>query len=67
MFKWLPPNGFTPKIDKMDAKVDGTYEMSFTNLTTGKSPRFGIKRAWLHHSITVLAQVRPPPNTTIRT
>jgi hypothetical protein len=43
MFKWLPPNGFTAKIGKMDAKVDGTYEMSFTNLTTGKSRRFQIK------------------------
>jgi uncharacterized protein YndB with AHSA1/START domain len=146
MPKWLPPNGFTAKVHKMDAKVSGTYKMPFTNSTTRKSHSFGwtyieltpherirytdkfddsnlpgemqttmtltkvscgsdlniaqeggpqrdrcwgmlsrltgiassagetsrardsrLKRACLHHSITVLAQVRPPPNTTIRT
>jgi hypothetical protein len=36
MAKWLPPNGFTAKVHKMDAKVGGTYKMSFTNFTTGK-------------------------------
>jgi uncharacterized protein YndB with AHSA1/START domain len=39
--KWLPPNGFTAKVHKMDAKVGGTYKMSFTNFTTGKSHSFG--------------------------
>jgi len=39
--KWLPPNGFTCKVHHLDAKVDGTYKMSFTNLTTGKSHSFG--------------------------
>jgi uncharacterized protein YndB with AHSA1/START domain len=39
--KWLPPNGFTAKIQHMDAKVGGTYKMSFTNFTTGKSDSFG--------------------------
>src|SRR6185503_12576975 len=33
--KWLPPNGFTDKVHNMDAKVGGTYKMSFTNFTTG--------------------------------
>jgi uncharacterized protein YndB with AHSA1/START domain len=41
MAKWLPPNGFTAKVQKMDAKVGGTYKMSFTNFTTGKSHSFG--------------------------
>jgi uncharacterized protein YndB with AHSA1/START domain len=41
--KWLPPNGFTGKVHQMDGKVDGTYKMSFTNFTTGKSHSFGGK------------------------
>ena len=41
MAKWLPPNGFTGKVYQMDAKVGGTYKMSFTNFTTGKSHSFG--------------------------
>jgi uncharacterized protein YndB with AHSA1/START domain len=41
MAKWLPPNGFTAKVHHMDAKVGGTYKMSFTNFTTGKSHTFG--------------------------
>jgi uncharacterized protein YndB with AHSA1/START domain len=41
--KWLPPNGFTCKVYQMDAKVGGTYKMSFTNFTTGKSHSFGGK------------------------
>jgi uncharacterized protein YndB with AHSA1/START domain len=41
MVKWLPPNGFTAKVHHMDAKVGGTYKMSFTNFTTGKSHAFG--------------------------
>ena len=41
MCKWLPPNGFTGKIHHMDAKVGGTFKMSFTNFTTGKSMSFG--------------------------
>ena len=39
--KWLPPNGFTGKVHHMDAKVGGTYKMSFTNFGTGKSHSFG--------------------------
>ncbi|MDV6343157.1 SRPBCC family protein [Nitrosomonas sp. Is37] len=41
MTKWLPPNGFTGKIHHIDAKVGGTYKMSFTNFTTGHSHSFG--------------------------
>lgn len=43
MAKWLPPNGFTCKVHHMDAKVGGTFKMSFTNFTTGKSHSFGGK------------------------
>ncbi len=39
--KWLPPNGFTCKVDRMEAKVGGTFQMSFTNFTSGKSHSFG--------------------------
>jgi len=39
--KWLPPNGFTAKVHHVDAKVGGTYKMSFTNFTSGKSHTFG--------------------------
>jgi uncharacterized protein YndB with AHSA1/START domain len=41
MSKWLPPNGFTCKVHHMQAKVGGTYKMSFTNFTTEKSMSFG--------------------------
>ena len=41
MVKWLPPNGFTGQVHHLDAKVGGTYSMSFTNFTTGKSHSFG--------------------------
>lgn len=41
MTKWLPPNGFTGKVHHLDAKVGGTYQMSFTNFSTGKSHSFG--------------------------
>ena len=41
MVKWLPPNGFTGKVHHVDAKVGGTYQMSFTNFTTGQSHSFG--------------------------
>ena len=41
MVKWLPPNGFTGKVHHMDAKLGGTYKMSFTNFTSGNSHSFG--------------------------
>ena len=41
--KWLPPYGFTAKTHSMDARVGGTYKMSFTNFTSGKSHSFGGK------------------------
>ena len=41
MAKWLPPHGFTGKVHHLDARVGGTYRMSFTNFTSGKSHSFG--------------------------
>ena len=41
MAKWVPPNGFTGKVHHIDAKVGGTYKMSFTNFSTGQSHSFG--------------------------
>jgi uncharacterized protein YndB with AHSA1/START domain len=41
MSKWLPPNGFTGKVHHLEAKIGGTYKMSFTNFTTGHSHSFG--------------------------
>lgn len=41
--KWLPPDGFTCKVHHLDAKVGGTYRMSFTNFTTQQGHSFGGK------------------------
>jgi uncharacterized protein YndB with AHSA1/START domain len=41
MVKWLPPNGFTGTVHHMEARVGGTFRMSFTNFTTEQSHSFG--------------------------
>ena len=41
MAKWLPPNGFTGKVHHLEARVGGTFKMSFANFTTGQSHSFG--------------------------
>jgi uncharacterized protein YndB with AHSA1/START domain len=41
MAKWLPPNGFTAKVHHLEAKVGGTFKMSFTNFTNGQGHSFG--------------------------
>lgn len=41
LVKWLPPHGFTAKVHHMDARVGGSYRMSFTNFSTGQSHTFG--------------------------
>ena len=41
MAKWLPPYGFTCKVHHMDAKVGGSFKMSFTNFSADKSHSFG--------------------------
>ena len=43
MAKWLPPHGFTGKVHQLDAKVGGSYKMSFSNFSTGHSHSFGGK------------------------
>ena len=41
--KWLPPHGFTCTVHNLDAKVGGSYKMTFTNFSTGKNHTFGGK------------------------
>lgn len=41
LVKWMAPNGFTAKVHHIEARVGGTYRMSFTNFTTGHSHSFG--------------------------
>lgn len=41
MAKWLPPNGYTGKVYHMDAKVGGTYKMSFTSFANNSGHSFG--------------------------
>jgi len=41
MAKWLPPNGFTGAVHEMDARVGGSWRMSFTNFSTGNGHSFG--------------------------
>ena len=41
MTKWLPPHGFTGRVHHLDAKVGGSYRMSFTNFSSGRSHTFG--------------------------
>jgi uncharacterized protein YndB with AHSA1/START domain len=41
MCKWLPPHGFTGTVHEMDARVGGSYKMSFTNFGNGQSHSFG--------------------------
>jgi uncharacterized protein YndB with AHSA1/START domain len=43
MAKWLPPHGFVGKVHSIDARVGGSYKMSFTNLGTGSVQSFGGK------------------------
>ena len=41
MAKWLPPHGFTCHVDHLDARVGGTYKMSFSNFSSGQRHGFG--------------------------
>ena len=43
MAKWLPPHGFIGKVHSIEARVGGSYKMSFKNFTTGESHSFGGK------------------------
>ena len=58
MAKWLPPHGFTGKVEHVDARVGGTYRMSFTNFSNGQSHAFGgrylelVPNERIHHTDT---------------
>lgn len=39
--RWLPPNGFTCKVDHLDARIGGTFRMAFRNFSSGKGHSFG--------------------------
>jgi len=39
--KWLPPHGFTCQVPQIDARVGGTFKMSFRNFSTGNGHSFG--------------------------
>jgi uncharacterized protein YndB with AHSA1/START domain len=41
MASWLPPDGYTGKVHRMEAKVGGSHKMSFTNFSGGKGHTFG--------------------------
>ena len=41
MAKWLPPNGFTGRVHRLEARVGGTFRMSFTHFSSGRSHAFG--------------------------
>ena len=41
MAKWLPPYGFTCQVHHLDARVGGTFRMSFHNFSTGNGHSFG--------------------------
>ena len=41
MAKWLPPHGFTCTVHHLEARVGGTFRMSFTNFTTQQGHTFG--------------------------
>lgn len=50
MAKWLPPYGFTCQVQHMEAKVGGTFKMSFTNFGTGHGHSFGGEYLELHEN-----------------
>ena len=54
MAKWLPPYGFTCKVQHMDAKVGGTFKMSFTNFSTGSGHSFG----GVYHELVPFEKIR---------
>ena len=53
--KWLPPYGFTCTVHHLDAKVGGTYKMTFTNFSTGKGQSFGGKYVELKKNEKIVA------------
>jgi uncharacterized protein YndB with AHSA1/START domain len=41
LVKWIPPHGFVGEVHSLDARVGGSYKMSFTNFNTGQTHSFG--------------------------
>lgn len=41
LVKWMAPHGFTAHVQHLDARVGGTYKMSFTNFSTDTCHAFG--------------------------
>lgn len=41
LVKWMAPHGFVAEVHAIDARVGGSYRMSFTNLNTGQTHAFG--------------------------
>jgi len=41
LVKWMPPHGFTAKVHQIEARVGGSYKMSFSNFSTGHTHAFG--------------------------
>jgi uncharacterized protein YndB with AHSA1/START domain len=41
LVKWLPPHGYTAKVHHLDARVGGSFRMSFTSLGSGQGHSFG--------------------------
>ncbi|GAB3376152.1 SRPBCC family protein [Spongiibacter taiwanensis] len=39
--RWLPPEGFTARVEELDVRVGGRFRMSFCNFTTGNAHHFG--------------------------
>lgn len=54
MAKWLPPYGFIGTVHHMDAKVGGTFKMTFTNFGSGSSHTFGGE----YHELTPYKRLR---------
>ncbi len=61
--KWLPPHGFTGRVHEMDARVGGTYRMSFTNFSSGHGHAFGGRYLELvpHERLRYTASFDDPP------
>jgi uncharacterized protein YndB with AHSA1/START domain len=41
MIQWLPPDGFTASVEQYEARVGGTFRMSFRNFGNGQVHSFG--------------------------
>jgi uncharacterized protein YndB with AHSA1/START domain len=39
--KWIPPNGFTGRVHQMDARVGGSFRMSFSTINRSWTQYFG--------------------------